>query len=603
MLPINSKSDDEWEISDEFKIIENGWYQIEVIINSDRLITENVELLLNGITIGKGVLKSKVYQSQYIFDIIFDSNSKLIAQPFLLQYDLIKLTIKIEDEIESFIEFSSDYILCLSKDSFDVENISTIIEELLDFSDEDINKWIFSTNQNKASKIGLIEGSWKENSYKSLNSYLQLMEEIYVGYRNNLLFFKNQSKHTITRTSTLKTYQNIRSISINDFEWLMRNSDQLTQTNYKTAITYERNYYLPIRMRTEEFVKSLDVYENQIVISFLSMVCNCIQMIVGEYQKEITNEQLILEKLKLLEFQGFKAPIITIKRIQINNTKTLLNKFEQLCIQFFKMFSLYSEFLPCEKYSLACIPRKTKCFQEVKPYAQIFDLIIKWYKYGEFDLKKEKLILQVKTIDKLFEYYCLFRMLKVLHNQGFELASDYSINLFEYDVYDIRYVNETDVANTYKLKKGDFNITLYYQPVIFSSKFQNGITLYKTTNNGYYIPDFLLKFSKDSDDKVNYAILDSKYSNRKSIKSNQYLEQEILKYYCQIAGQNSDSHVNFLWILQGRIDDERNAFYFNNSPIARVMHPMPSFGIYSLNTSNNDMLTLWEEILRCADLR
>lgn len=59
----------------------------------------------------------------------------------------------------------------------------------------------------------------------------------------------------------------------------------------------------------------------------------------------------------------------------------------------------------------------------IKDYAQVFEIIVRWFRYGEYSLEKERLILQVKTLDKLFEYYCLLRLLKLLADNGYQKAN------------------------------------------------------------------------------------------------------------------------------------------------------------------------------------
>ena len=65
------------------------------------------------------------------------------------------------------------------------------------------------------------------------------------------------------------------------------------------------------------------------------------------------------------------------------------------------------------------MPRKTKVFQEIQAYSKVYDLIVKWFEFGEISLEREKIIFRVKTIDKLYEYYCLQQILKMLLDEDF----------------------------------------------------------------------------------------------------------------------------------------------------------------------------------------
>lgn len=199
----------------------------------------------------------------------------------------------------------------------------------------------------------------------------------------------------------------------------------------------------------------------------------------------------------------------------------------------------YSSLFDVQPLVLNTLPRKTNTFCEIKPYAQVFEIIVRWFRYGEYSLEKERLILQVKTLDKLFEYYCLLRLLKLLADNGYQKANvKEPVFKFDYVSADEHYQNEKDVANTYLLSNGEVTATLYYQPVISAVQFENDLTLFKTTkppagNPDYYTPDFVLKFASSEDDEE-YAIFDAKFSSRANIKKHS-LPEVIRKYSCEIS--------------------------------------------------------------------
>lgn len=248
------------------------------------------------------------------------------------------------------------------------------------------------------------------------------------------------------------------------------------------------------------------------------------------------------------------------------------------------------------------MPRKTNTFCEIKPYAQVFEIIVRWFRYGEYSLEKERLILQVKTLDKLFEYYCLLRLLKLLADNGYQKANvKEPVFKFDYVSADEHYQNEKDVANTYLLSNGEVTATLYYQPVISAVQFENDLTLFKTTkppagNPDYYTPDFVLKFASSEDDEE-YAIFDAKFSSRANIKKHS-LPEVIRKYSCEISvASRSSAPPKMVWILQGRVNGSENAIWkYHNSQLASTYRPITSFGIVSINTAVEIRQRLWNEI-------
>ena len=233
--------------------------------------------------------------------------------------------------------------------------------------------------------------------------------------------------------------------------------------------------------------------------------------------------------------------------------------------------------------------------------AQVFEIIVRWFRYGEYSLEKERLILQVKTLDKLFEYYCLLRLLKLLADNGYQKANvKEPVFKFDYVSADKHYQNEKDVANTYLLSNGEVTATLYYQPVISAVQFENDLTLFRTTkppagNPDYYTPDFVLKFTSSEDDEE-YAIFDAKFSSRANIKKHS-LSEVIRKYSCEISAASRSSAPKMVWVLQGRVNGSENAIWkYHNSQLASTYRPITSFGIVSINTAVEIRQRLWNEI-------
>ena len=126
--------------------------------------------------------------------------------------------------------------------------------------------------------------------------------------------------------------------------------------------------------------------------------------------------------------------------------------------------------------------QKTKVFQEIAAYSAVYSLIIKWQKFGEFDLARENLALHALKLDKLYEYYVLLKLLSWFQENDF--VPDNSLNQpiisAEYSLKDRFFKNEKRVATIYHLKNKDTRVCLYYQPVIYgSTKEEYGIKLHR----------------------------------------------------------------------------------------------------------------------------
>jgi hypothetical protein len=582
-------------------VFEDGSYGIRFVCDQYvRSNLESVEVCVNGEKVGNIVLNEEVDfvdgYTKYREDIFFE-------QPFLLHYDLVILSFNLSFIDGSSKEYFTDFLLCVSKSQEDATNIQNILQELIAFDDSQVGEWIFSDVKRDASN-GLYQGKWNKHAYKSLSSYIQLLEQVIACYKNNYAYFRMQGKHTIKQSSVLVPYEKVKKVSRDSFNWIMQNADQLADVPHISGIQYQEKNYLPYHIRTDASKKSWNVYENRAIIAFLHTALLNAKQIFSEFDRDILNEERIISRIHGSFPKEYCAPIITVKSLQVSFCRILLVKFNHSIDMLQNLYKQYETLFNLQTSILTTFPRKTSTFCEIRPYAQVFEIIVRWFQYGEYSLEKERLILQVKTLDKLFEYYCLLRLLKLLADNGYQKADvKEPVSKFPYTSADSLYQNEKDVANTYSLSNNGVAVTLYYMPVISAFQFENDLTLYRTTKDkpGYYTPDFVIKFST-SEHNEEYAIFDAKFSPRKSIK-NHSLPEVIRKYSCEFGVAADERAPKMVWILQGRVNSSENAIWrYHNSPLASTYRPTTSFGIVSVNTSVEIGQRLWNEIRNSISL-
>lgn len=578
------------------RVIEDGSYRMDVTLDSTGFsdTAYQTEIYVNGSLSGCSSLKkvgNTLAGSVFFIDLRGEYNQHY-GKPFLLLYDFVIISIKITDQDDNPVEFYTDFMLCLSTHQSDVENINNILNDLSKFNDSQIGEWLFN-GVNKGTSVGLMEGEWHSYTYKSLNSYIQLIEDIVLCYKDNFAYFQSMGTHTLATEFMLLPYDKINKITRNSFNWILQNSEQLTEVFERTGMQYNNKYYVPAKIKTEIKHKSSDTYENRVIVSFLYTTLTSADYIYKSFNCNFLIEETRLNAVLAQVPAKYCAPIITIKSCQVSFNKILLARLDNLLKTmrdlYFK-YSLLFNLRDCE--FMKKIPRKSKVFQEVRPYTQVFERIMRWFQYGEFSLAKDNLILQIKTLDKLFEYFCLFKLLSIFSDNGFTLANQINpVGNFEYVSDDKLYHNDRDIANTFVLQKHDVKATLYYQPVISSKRFENGLKLYRTRHmQRYFTPDFVIKF--ENNDSEEYVILDAKFSNRTNI-INKYLPDVMLKYANEIAVNADIKTPVMVWILQGRTDDSYDVYRFHNSPLAKLYKQSISFGIIKFSTLNKTEQNFW----------
>ena len=131
-----------------------------------------------------------------------------------------------------------NFLLCVSKNQEDATNIQNMLQELIAFDDSQVGEWIFSDGKRGASN-SLYEGKWNKRAYKSLSSYIQLLEQVIACYKNNFAYFRMQGKHTIKQSSVLVPYEKVKKVSRDSFNWIMQNADQLANVPYSSGVQYQ----------------------------------------------------------------------------------------------------------------------------------------------------------------------------------------------------------------------------------------------------------------------------------------------------------------------------------------------------------------------------
>lgn len=577
-------------VSDKNSVIEDAWYSVQIVLDNNQTVSAcdfylNEELLeceYNVIT--------SASERKTIIEFIFEKRNK--AQIFLMQYDIVRLGIQLNGKL-----YSSYYMLCLSSNIDDYNSVKNMIQALLEFEDETICRWVFQKNDYKALKFSLLQGSLVKDSYKSIESYHQLINDIINCYKKNNAIFHNHASSKILYEEEKISYDKMQRLGQHEFNWLAQNLDVLREVRTDNAILYGSKRYLPQYMKCQSSKKSTDIYENRIIVNFLALVVRQVKHIIFQFEKEINCEREVYTQLQKIETKSRKAPILIIKEFQLKNADFSLNKLKLDLELLEQLYMNYQKILPCKKIENFAIPRKTKIFQEILHYKEIYNVIILWYKYGEMSLAKENLIFRIKTIDKIYEYFCLFKLLLLFKQHGYvkkEIPD--AIDIFNYELPNKYIYSDLDVANTYKLEDGNSEVTIYYQPVIYSKMEEttNGIDLYRIDgSNNYYTPDFLVQYKYEGE--FSYAIFDSKFSRRKNLKSYKVLQELMVKYCISLASKSGAyPAVNYMWLFQGR-NDENSIYFFNSSPLSRKYNPTISYGIYTLNEIEDLMSEFWEE--------
>lgn len=548
-------------------------------------------------------------------------------QPFLLQYDALYLHLIVKFKDGTKLSLYTNFILCSSNNKEDNENINQILRELTELEKDEILDLMFKSNDAVEDTQSDVTGTHR--AYQSLSSYVNLVESVVDCYKNNFGSFKALAKHVIIKDDTVLPFDKVRTVTHKSNYWLAQNLDVMLEVQPKVAsLEYDNKYYLPLKMQSEVNKKSFDTFENRVVVGFIKMVIHNATNILAKYNNFVSEQRSRLDSNQVLAAQGravsatsttttsaprvdlehdgddvvanraagygssgssgrsssgsdYLAPIVTLKYLQLGRCQSAIEKLQEAIAELNNIYLNYAKLFSIRDAVLQHVPRKAKAFQEIKPYAQVFRSVMRWFRYGDFSFEKDFLFLNVKTLDKVFEYYCLYRLLDMLVENGFKPIAQRASYNYCYVQDKVKQGlaaaraadsdptgsragmtqrqrlqqlqneqladRDLDVANTYHLVRGKQQVTVYYQPIISNNIFENGIYAFRTTksttrtiaNNNefnFYCPDFILKFSSgegklDDDD---YVIFDAKFSQGRNIITH-YIDSLVKKYCIETA--------------------------------------------------------------------
>lgn len=526
--------------------------------------------------------------------------------PFLTYFGYVSIKVVINYEDNSNKTLYTKYINIISKNQELTDNAKFLLEELEKYNDSVFGDWVFNQfpTEQKSTKYSYWLGSLRPKSGRYLEAYIELLKSVMNRYRENFCFFKVNAYHKIEYQKKIISYEKIRRCAQNDFQWLMQNADCFAPVNQNVGIQYRNKNYIPINILGDKQYKNFDIYENQVVINFLRTVIQNCDYVNRELSKQIANKNEILKK-QINVRDTYSFSILTLKGDSLEKWNKQLSDLKR---EFQMLWVQYSKLLPLRQTALLKhLPHTTKVFQEVRHYRDIFDVVRKWFDFGEFSINRINAMLKIKTMDTLYEYYCLYQILEMLSNKGWQPITygDFAY-YFNYGTSYGENGVDNEICNTYRFQKGENRIVLYYQPKIFGwERANNGLQLFRTTmgNNSekqsFWQPDFVIKLNIGEDEK--YVILDAKYASDNAIVENR-LPKCIEKYINQISGKYDPYAVKMMGLLHGKASENDDFINYNNSLMSEHYYKGPIIGVVPLNIKNNFNI-LYDKLLNAFDIK
>lgn len=379
----------------------------------------------------------------------------------------------------------------------------------------------------------------------------------------------------------------VKSISEKSLTWLCSHADLMEPSDWRTARSYKiKNRYFTFQEVLEEsLVENTDIYENRVLMGLLSsvkIILNQIKDFYAAHEKRFRNFYKTYEKPSIppnyQRFENIAAQFgFPYCQRKVQQCYDLLKKANQIT----KMLESRMNINP-----IIGMPKLTPKFQSYPHYRSIFEMAVRWYRLGSLNLVGDSFLFALKSLDLLYEVYCLFRLIE-------------SLKILEYSkVFSSKFPSEIEEFKSMLCPAPDRYyrfigpegevVHLWYEPDIGRSK-SDIKDLVRIYGEVPLKPDYVIGFEFKN---INmYAVLDAKYSNT-VITEEINIPKLTFKYLHQIGStEGGFSPVMFLWAICPDLHEFSSGIpqYLlkrqKNKPI-----PIPNLGILTVTPGKEDKM-------------
>lgn len=312
--------------------------------------------------------------------------------------------------------------------------------------------------------------------------------------------------------------------------WLMDNLSALERTNNPATANLRvgNRLYSMTEVQVEYLGENTDVYENQIVHGYLESIreyCTSRRQQLHKKTEQLTwdtSQRGALQSRQLLRYY----------RKLLNDCGTVIEQTET-ALHFFQ------DYLPVS-FPRPEFPARAEGFDTREHYRALLSPIQEWFSRDK-DLQSgaQELFSGTRSMDKLYELYCLFQVIEALEEMGFQLshapADQPPRNSLEEEEYTGAYIFEPHDG---------LHVTLYYEHLPDTHQ----TALYSRSRRALK-PDFIIEYRREGEKQTDLIIFDAKYQTVETIRRFTY-KSVIPKYLHGISRRGGGaSRIRGLFLL------------------------------------------------------
>lgn len=460
----------------------------------------------------------------------------------------------------------SDYLSVLIKSS----STNVTIDSML--------KYVYKNQIDILRSEGTITdlGDSFDKSFDDFWSQIVLIEEISNVYESNYGYFMANCRYKLEQTEVLDRVEKLQYVDSKTIQYIVQHPEYLKRE--VTGIRYGRQTFLPSKtvMKTNHI--TYDIYENQVVMSFVKLIYDEIVSLKEKVEKYLS--------IISIEPEAEDGYIVSSQLLYLNAKEVLaefLENLNELEKKYQNLVSSYSRVLKVTIINMGRQPEPTAIFLNVPQYNRVYMCIRRWFGRVGYDLINEKIMLDFSDIPTIYEAYVLIKLINQIRDCGYELKESKHV------IYprnpNWKYINKR-YNNTFIFKDDNSEVVLYYEPIIYDEdrSFVNGIQLYRNNSvsinreseeemqGHYYVPDYIIKHVED--DKEKYIICDAKFTGKNTVRYKKIPDLSF-KYLTSISTLTEKAEIRGLYVFYGLNEEDTRgqSFYDRQNRSKKRIEP------------------------------
>ncbi|QXG22929.1 DUF2357 domain-containing protein [Pseudomonas viridiflava] len=369
-----------------------------------------------------------------------------------------------------------------------------------------------------------------------------------IDFSRRILEFLSSNRHRFATQPCKRSaemlkvasYEDNTHITDKDISWLFQHLDQIYPVSADVSKVIINNRHFSIDQMQRSSVKAnTDLFENRVIYSFLLNLKSFLSS-VPDFKKKLQN---------IMPYKDYFSFDSILHRVEAPLMERRFREARMLLQQCNELLAFFAKYLPCKSRGTVA-PILTPYAKRFMHYERSFRLIDNWYKLGQPAWSGSNYLFGLKSLDKLYEFFCLYKMVDKFLGMGYQLTNA-TVNEpnRNHGMRGRAALSPDDkITNYYKFESAGRVLELFYEPTIWAyselSKSGELIDVFhsKGVSSPYYTPDFVVRFDDGNNDPA-YYIFDAKYSTESQTKE-RHLPEIIDKYYLKIKATNKSMQID-----------------------------------------------------------